>query len=314
MSRNVTAGLDGAVTDAPGERAHDGPLVVGVDGSEPSLRATDWAADEAALRGVPLRVVYACLWDRYEGAALALDIGDPTEPPPPQDLVGAAAERARARHPDLRVTADVVFEEPGYALIRAARNASALVVGTRGRSGVAGMLLGSVSLTVAAHADCPVIVLRGSHDNRATPPLHGRVVVGVGEDAKESAAVRFAAEEARRRGVPLEAVRAWRCPAHEPGGYPLMVGRPTRQYEERAVEVLEAALQDLPADVEVRPRTVEGHARRALVEASHSADLLVVGARRREGHLGLQLGSTAHAVLHHSACPVAIVPHRALDA
>ncbi|MFE3328886.1 universal stress protein [Streptomyces sp. NPDC059176] len=306
--------MNTANENAVGERALGGPLVVGVDGSEPSLRAADWASDEAALRGVPLRVVYACLWDRYEGAALARDIGEPTELPLPQDVVGAAAERVRARHPGLRVTADVVFEEPEYALVRAARNASALVVGTRGRSGLAEMLLGSVSLTVAAHADCPVIVLRGSHDNQATPPVHGRIVVGVGEDAKGSAAVRFAAEEARWRGVPLEAVRAWRCPVHEPGGYPLMLGEPTRQYEERAVEELEGALQDLPADVEVRRRTVEGHARRALVDASHSADLLVVGASRREGHLGLQLGRTAHAVLHHSACPVAIVPHREYDA
>ncbi|WP_240135667.1 universal stress protein [Streptomyces sp. MUM 178J] len=306
--------MNTADENAVAERAPGGPLVVGVDGSEPSLRAADWASDEAALRGVPLRVVYACLWDRYEGAALARDIGEPTELPLPQDVVGAVAERARARHPGLRVTADVVFEEPEYALVHAARNASALVVGARGRSGLAEMLLGSVSLTVAAHADCPVIVLRGSHDNQATPPVHGRVVVGVGEDAKESAAVRFAAEEARRRGVPLEAVRAWRCPAHAPGGYPLMLGEPTRQYEERAIEELEGALQDLPADVEVRRRAVEGHARRALVDASHSADLLVVGASRREGHLGLQLGRTAHAVLHHSACAVAIVPHRGHDA
>ncbi|MEU9383029.1 universal stress protein, partial [Streptomyces sp. NPDC048279] len=45
----------------------DLPLVVGVDGSESSLRAVDWAADEAALRGAPLRLVYASLWERYEG-------------------------------------------------------------------------------------------------------------------------------------------------------------------------------------------------------------------------------------------------------
>jgi nucleotide-binding universal stress UspA family protein len=208
------------------------------------------------------------------------------------------------------VAADVVLEEPEYALVREGRNASALVVGTRGRSGIAEMLLGSVSLAVAAHADCPVIVLRGSHDNQATPPVHGRVVVGVGDEAKEPAVVRFAVEEARRRGVPLEAVRAWRCPAHETTDHPLLAGEPARLHEERAVEELEAALQDVPADVDVRRRTVEGHARRVLVDASHTADLLVVGARRREGHFGLQLGRVAHAALHHSACPVAVVPHR----
>ncbi|QOV43856.1 universal stress protein [Streptomyces chromofuscus] len=296
------------------ERAHGGALVVGVDGSEPSLRAVDWAADEAVLHGVPLRVVYACLWERYEGAVLARDIGRATELPLAQDVVGTAAERARGRHPGLQVSAEVVFEEPEYALVREARHASALVVGTRGRSGIAETLLGSVSLAVAAHADCPVIVLRGSHDNRATPPVHGRVVVGVGENPKESAAVRYAAEESRRRGVPLEAVRAWRCPAHETTDHPLLAGEPARLHEARAVEELDAALQDLPAGVDVQRRTVEGHARRVLADASHSADLLVVGARRREGHLGLQLGRVAHAVLHHSACPVAIVPHQGHDA
>ncbi|ULR48967.1 universal stress protein [Streptomyces deccanensis] len=300
--------------NAPAERALFGPLVVGVDGSEPSLRAVDWAADEAALRGVPLRVVYACLWERYEGAALAHDIGRPPAVPLAQDVVGAAAQRARSRHPDLRVTSDVVFEEPEYALVREGRNAAALVVGTRGRSSVAEMLLGSVSLAVAAHADCPVIVLRGSHDNRATPPVHGRVVVGIGDEAKESAVVRFAAEEARRRGVPLEAVRAWRCPAHETTDHPLMAGEPARLHQRRAAEELEAALQDVPANVIVRRRTVEGHARRVLVDASHEADLLVVGARRREGLFGLQLGRVAHAALHHSACPVAVVPHQVHEA
>lgn len=297
--------------NAPAERVFSRPLVVGVDGSVPSLRAVDWAADEAALRAVPLRVVYACLWERYEGAALAQDIGKTTALPLAQDVVGVAAQRARDRHPDLEVSADVVLEEPEYALVREAMHASALVVGTRGRSGIAEMLLGSVSLAVAAHADCPVIVLRGSHDNQATPPVHGRVVVGVREDAKESAAVRFAAEEARRRGVPLEAVRAWRRPARETTDHPLLVGDAARLHEERAAEELEAALQDVPEDIEVHRRTVEGPARRVLVGASHRADLLVVGATRREGHFGLQLGRVAHTVLHHSACPVAVVPHPA---
>ncbi|MFF1298466.1 MULTISPECIES: universal stress protein [unclassified Streptomyces] len=296
------------------ERTLLAPVVVGVDGSEPSLRAVDWAADEAVLRGVPLRMVYACLWDRYEGAALARDIGRPTALPLPQDIIGAAAQRARARHPDLQVTADVVFEEPEYALFREGRDASVLVVGTRGRGGIAEMLLGSVSLAVAASADCPVIVLRGSHDNQATPPVHGRVVVGVGEEPKASTVVRFAAEEARRRGVSLEAVRAWRCPAHETTDHPLLAGEPARLYEEKAVEELEAALQDVPADVDVHRRTAEGHARRVLVDASHEADLLIVGARRREGRFGLQLGRVAHAALHHSACAVAVVPRREHEA
>ncbi|SEE06668.1 MULTISPECIES: universal stress protein [unclassified Streptomyces] len=289
----------------------DLPIVVGVDGSEPSLRAVDWAADEADLRGMPLYVVYACLWERYEGAALARELGRPTAQVLPQEITGAAVRRALERHPDLRVTSDVVFEEPEFALVRESRNASTLVVGNRGRSGLAEALLGSVGLTAAAHAHCPVVVVRGSHDKQATPSVHGRIVVGVGDSAEDSATVRFAFEEARRRGVPLEAVRAWRCPAHETTDHPLLADAPARLHQQNAEETLAKALRDAPRGLELERRTVEGHARRVLVGASYSADLLIVGAKRRTSPLGLQLGRVAHTALHHSACPVAVVPQPA---
>ncbi|MGW2650742.1 universal stress protein [Streptomyces sp. NPDC001393] len=285
------------------------PLVVGVDGSEPSLRAVDWAADEAALCGLPLRLVYASLWERYEGTSLADDVAKPSEQVMAEDIVESAARRAHSRQPDVKVTTDVLPEEPEYALVRESRAAAAMVLGSRGRSTLAEALLGSVSVTVAGHAHCPVIVLRGSHDNRVRSGAR-RIVLGVGDKPEDTAAVHFAVEEARRRGVPLEAVRAWRCPAHETTGHPLPAGEPARLHEQQAVDALAAALQEIPADVEVHRRTVEGHVRDVLLDASADADLLVVGARRREGHYGLQLGRVAHAVLHHSACPVAVVPQR----
>ncbi|MFE7323596.1 universal stress protein [Streptomyces sp. NPDC057565] len=288
----------------------DLPIVVGVDGSEPSMRAVDWAADEAALRGASLRLVYASLWERYEGTSLAQDLDKPDEQVRAEDIVATAARRAHSRRPDVEVTTDVLPEEPEYALVRESRTAAALVLGSRGRSSLAEALLGSVGVTVVGHAYCPVIVVRGSHDNRVRTGAR-RIVLGVGEKPADAAAVRFAVEEAKRRGVPLEAVRAWRCPAHETTDHPLMAGEPARLHKERAMEELGAALQDVPADAEVHRRTVEGHARRVLIDASADAGLLVVGARRREGHFGLQLGGVAHAVLHHSACPVAVVPQRA---
>ncbi|MGY1499601.1 universal stress protein [Streptomyces sp. QTS52] len=288
----------------------DLPIVVGVDGSEPSLRAVDWAADEAVLHGLPLRVVYASLWERYEGTSLAQGVGKPSEQVLAEDIVATAALRARRRRPDLKVSTDVLPEEPEYALVRESRGATLLVTGSRGRSGLAEALLGSVSLTAAGHAQCPMIVIRGNHDNQARTATHGRVVVGVGEKPAGSAAVRFAFEEARRRGVPLDAVRAWRWPAHESTDHPLLTGEPARLHEQQAVETLETALQDAPTDVESHRRTAEGHTRTVLVDASRDADLLVIGARRRPGHHGLQLGRVTHGVLHHSACPVVIVPER----
>jgi nucleotide-binding universal stress UspA family protein len=287
--------------------AVDLPLVVGVDGSEPSLRAVDWAADEAVLRGVPLRLVYASLWERYEGTSPAQDVGRPSEQVMAEDIVAAAARRAARRQAGVKVSTDVLPEEPEYALVRESREASALVMGTRGRTGMVEMLLGSVSLAVAAHADCPVIVLRGAQDQRGGPETHGRIVVGVAEGPAGSAAVRFAAAEAELRGVPLEAVRAWRHPAHPAGG------ESARLHEERAAETLEAAVSEAAEQhpgVDLRRRTVEGHARRVLLDVSRDAGLLVVGAQRTQGAFALQLGRVTHGVLHHAACPVAVVPHR----
>jgi nucleotide-binding universal stress UspA family protein len=295
------------------------PLVVGVDGSEPSLRAVDWAADEAALRGVPLRLVYASLWERTEGAALAEGLGRSSEQGQADKIVEAAAARAHRREVDLKISTDVLAEGPVPVLLREARNACMVVVGSRGRSGIVEMLLGSVSLAVAARADCPVIVLRGGHDHQtaagagagAGAGMRKRVVLGVGEEPHSSAAMRFAFQEAWERRVALEAVRAWRCPAHETTDHPLLAGEPAHYHERRATETLEAALGDAVADhpsVELHRRVVEGAAHKVLLDASADAGLLVVGADRRHGHIGLQLGRVAHAVLHHSACPVAVVP------
>ncbi|MEU5591824.1 universal stress protein [Streptomyces sp. NPDC020298] len=286
----------------------DIPIVVGVDGSEPSLRAVDWVADEAALRKSALRLVYASPWERHEGALLAQDLGAPSEEAMAEDIVGTAERHAHRRRPGVKVTTDVLPEEPEYALVRESRTALAMVLGCRGRSGVTEALLGSVGVTLAGRAHCPVIVLRGSHDNQARCGARGRIVLGVGEKPVGSAAVRFAAEEALLRGVPLVALRAWRGTVHATTGHPPIMGEPAHLQERQAVEVLEEALRDAPAGLRVQRRTVEGLARDALLAASHEAALLVVGARRRPGHFGLQLGRVAHSVIHHAACAVAVVP------
>lgn len=286
----------------------DLPIVVGVDGSEAGLRAVDWAADEASLRGLPLRLVYASLWERYEGEALAEDLDKPSEQVRAEDIVAAAARRAARRRADVKISTEVLPEEAEYTLVHESRGAALLVTGTRGRGGLAEALLGSVSLTVAGHAHCPMIVVRGDQDDRARPGQHDRVVVGAGDTSAASETMRFAFEEARRRGAVLEAVRAWRCPAYETTDHPQLAGEPARLHEQHAVDALEAALKEAPDDVVVRRRTVEGHARTVLVGASRDADLLIIGARRRPRHFGLQLGRVAHGVLLHSDCPVAVVP------
>ncbi|MEV0241508.1 universal stress protein [Streptomyces sp. NPDC050674] len=287
------------------------PIVVGVDGSESSLQAVDWAVDEAELHAVPLHVVYASLWQRYERAVFPTSPGR-TEQILTDVLVVTAAKRAGRRCPGMTITTEVVPAGPVPVLLHAAHKASALVLGSRGRGSTAELLLGSVSLAVAGRADGPVIVVRGVQDDPVAARLHGRrVVLGVPEEPDGSAAVRFAFREADRRGVPLEAVRAWHPHAYETTDHALVPGEPAEVHRRRAVEAWETALRAPAAefpDVEVRQRIVEGRARTALLDASAHAALLVIGAQRPGGRLGPHTGRVTHAVLHHAACPVGVVP------
>ncbi|MGX4695321.1 universal stress protein [Streptomyces sp. JNUCC 63] len=285
------------------------PLVVGVDGSDSSLTAVDWAVDEAARHGLPLHLVHASLWEIYEGAQPSFSTDRPAEEVMAEHIVASCVERARRRNPEVKVTSKALPEDAVSALLRAGPEASALVTGSRGRGEIAGMLLGSVSLAVAARAVCPVIVIRGAEPNRRG--AFGRIVVGIGDATGGAAAVRFAVREAEVRGCALMAVRAWRNPSQEPVDHMLIADDAARLREERAATGLDDALREAIREspqVDVHRRPVEGPAHRVLLKASAEADLVVVGAQRRHGHFGLQLGRVAHALLHHSDCPVAVVP------
>ncbi|SNX56043.1 nucleotide-binding universal stress UspA family protein [Streptomyces sp. TLI_55] len=287
------------------------PLVVGVDGSEPSLLAVDWAVDEAARHGLPLRLVYASLWERYEGALPSTSPDRPSEQVRADNIVADAADRAGRRNPEVKVSTEVIADEAAEALLREGYGASALVTGNRGRGELQGLLLGSVGLIVAARAHCPVIVVRG--DRAGREGAHERILLGAGEPATSGEAVRFAFREAEARRCTLDVVRAWRCPEYETADHPLLSGHPAHEHSEQASALLDAVLHDAASDhpgVPVRRATVEGPARKVLLNRSAAADLVIIGARRRTGNFGLQLGRVGHTLLHHADCPVAIVPQQ----
>lgn len=140
----------------------DGPVVVGVDGSPMSEAAVAFAFAEASLRGAGLVAVHAWI----EPLADTLLQGHP-EPP--------GAERARQwaretlaerlagwqeKYPEVRVSRDVAHDRPSWALLRHAKGARLMVVGSRGRGGFAGLLLGSTSQHLLHHAPCPVAIVR----------------------------------------------------------------------------------------------------------------------------------------------------------
>ncbi|MGW6530355.1 universal stress protein [Streptomyces venezuelae] len=285
----------------------DKPLIVGVDGSDPSLLALDWAVDKAAAYGVPLRVVHASRWEWYEGHTPSFDINRSSVQVLSEHIVASAVERARSRAPSVQVTGEVLPEDPSYALVRVGAEAGAVVVGSRGHGELAELLLGSVSLSVASRSTVPVIVVRG--EAKSVTGGFRTVVLGV-DDARESArAVEFAFQEALTAHASLTVLHAWRCPAREVPELPMA---DHEDHQDRAEEQVELAVREAMTahpEVTVRRRAVEGHARTELLDAAREADLLVVGARRRQGHVGMQLGPVNHAVLHHAACPVAVVPH-----
>ncbi|MFG2512271.1 universal stress protein [Streptomyces sp. NPDC048584] len=286
------------------------PLVVGVDGSDPSLAALDWAVDEAARHELPLRLVHSSLWERYEGRAPSFARERPAGTVLAQHIVASAVERARLRRPQAKVTGDLIPEDPVSALLSAGQEARSLVVGSRGRGELTALTLGSVGLAVAARAVCPVVVVRGGERNREG--AYGRVVVGVGDLPHCLGTVRFAFHEAGVRGAALHAVRAWRRPASEDAAT-RSPDDSTSAHQERASanldEALLQAVRERP-DADVIRTPVEGPPHQVLLEASADADLVVVGALRRHGHPGLQLGRVAHTLLHHAPCPVAVVPQR----
>ncbi|WP_240134637.1 universal stress protein [Streptomyces sp. MUM 178J] len=292
------------------------PLVVGVDGSGPSLDALDWAVDEAILHRAPLRIVHASSRERFEGRQPSFDVRRGAGRTLTENIAAVALERARQRAGDIsktEVTSEIAGEEAADALVRRSRDALAVVVGSRGRGELAGLLLGSTGLWVAAHAESPVFVVRGERPRDADRAGDGVVTVGVGAPEEAAAALDFALSEAELRGTAVRVVHAWQTPSLDLADHPEFAdaetGRRRAAEETRLEDALTSAGRRRPGVVLERS-TVEGHARDALLRAAADAALLVVGARRRGGHVGMQLGPVNHAVLHHADCAVALVPHR----
>ncbi|WKU48776.1 universal stress protein [Streptomyces sp. VNUA116] len=286
------------------------PVVVGVDGSDGSLAALDWAVEEAARFGLPLRVVYASLWERYEGAVPSFTGERPAEEVAAQHIVASSEQRARQLSPDLQVNAVTLPDDAVAALMEESRSAVVLVTGSSGRGAVKELLLGSVSLAVAGRADCPVVVVRG--EERNVKGVSNRIVVGVGEADEAATAVRFALREAEARGCELQAVRAWRSP-RQPADPLVVLESAAHAYEEQAAAVLDEVLEEAVAEhpkVSVERTVREGPAHRVLLGPAADAGLLVLGATRRQDGFGLHLGRVSHTALHRAACPVAVVPHR----
>ncbi|GAA2753907.1 universal stress protein [Amnibacterium kyonggiense] len=281
-------------------------VVVGVDGSRDSiaaLRAGEWAA---AIHGGTL--VAVCAWTVPTAVPEALLITPDLEIAARDVLHDALVH---AFHGRCSVPVDTVVRggRPASVLVEQAADAVLVVVGSRGLGGFTGLLMGSVSMGVAAHANCPVLVM---HDGDVPPAVEdgvigGRVVVGDGGSAEGAAVIRTAAVAAARMRAELDVLAGWEDTTVFVDPRVDFRARLRTEAMDRAARDVAAAFPDgRPPRLHVDVR--EGPAARVLVEASRSAALVVVGRSSRREFAGALLGSVALAVAEHASSPVLVVP------
>ncbi|WP_042424215.1 universal stress protein [Streptacidiphilus anmyonensis] len=281
------------------------PLIVGVDGSDASLAAAEWAGREAAATGRNLRLVHV----RPEGLWILAgdERAEEAELQALHAMTGLAAELRRV-HPGLRVDIEPVTGPVDLMLLRSAdADGGTLVLGTRGSGGFQALMLGSAAQSVAARSQRPVVLV----PSRAAAAEPGyRVVVGVDPGCDCRPVLDFGLGYAQDHGVVLRAVHAWQPPLLWGAG-PVQPGEAERRELERhhAValhDAVTAAHHRFPA-AETTTAELAGDPAAVLVEEAEKASLLVVGRRRHRPVSAL--GPVVHAVLHHAPCPVAVVPH-----
>ena len=281
-------------------------IVAGVDASDNAARAAAWAAREAADQGLPLHLVHALDLPGTTGMAVEPPEFAASQARAGRELLDRLAADLRDRHPGLTVSTEISELGAAETLVVLSGAARLVVTGTRGHGGFAGLLLGSVSHSLAAHSQCPVVVVRGEEP---AAPL-GEIVVGV-EYGEAEAPIRFAYETAATVGASVTLVRAW-WPFASYTGYSRYAAAPDldgiQSAEEADVADLVKAIREEFPHVDTTVHVVQGHPVPTLATAALGSRLLVVGAHRRRGPLSVGIGYVNQGLLAHSSAPVAIIP------
>ncbi|MEU6674396.1 universal stress protein [Streptomyces sp. NPDC046925] len=275
-------------------------ITAGVDGSPESLDAARWAAREALRRNLPLHLVHA-------GDPPA-DRGRLPDDDVPARRESGALDRAVLHladtHPTLGILDEEVTGPPVGALLAAARSSALLVVGSRGAGALSRVLVGSVALAVAARASCPVALVRAgsrTEDTGSAAGPDGPVVLGLDLARAGDELLEYAFDAAASREVPLHVVHVWTAPLI-PSADAI---DPMPEKERRLAAELAPWRHKFPG-IQVTGRLVHGLAGHHVVKAAEGAGLLVIG---RRVPVGPRLGRTTHAAIHHTRCPVVVVPH-----
>ncbi|MEG8183226.1 universal stress protein [Nocardia terpenica] len=287
-------------------------IVVGVDGSDASERALDWAVALAAEHRRVVRVVHGLGLDRVSRVFGRYAVWVPpvlcAARVRAETLVERCARRARDAAPGVRVDTEVSAEGPAALLRRLSGSAYLTVLGAAGTNGLR-THLGTTLLAVTAHGFGSIAVVRTDSETDVVRGV-GPVVVGVDGSAVSEAALGAAFEESSQRGAELVAVHVWNdANFGEFAGDPyLLFLVPDIEVNEHAVlaERL-AGWQEKYPEVTVTRSVATSSPAGVLRKWSESAQLVVVGSRGRGGFRGLLLGSTSNSLVQHACCPIMIV-------
>jgi nucleotide-binding universal stress UspA family protein len=285
-----------------------GSVVVGVDGSPGSDIAVIWAATHAEAQRRPLAIVHGA------GVPGVTDLGsDHVTARQSLRMAGrrvtdAALGLAQRTSPGLVITVHLALRDPRDLLPTMAGEGSLLVLGARGHSAVAALLLGSVSSALSALAPGPVVIARALPGGKDDPSMP--VVVGVDGSEASCGAVRLAFETASWEHRPLEVVHALgEVPVYAYGD--VLTDEQTRALRaerERVVAESLAGFAEKFPDVPVRTTLAMRSPAGALRIASETAYAVFVGTRGRGPVARRLLGSVSRSLVEHARCTVAVVP------
>ncbi|GGY49330.1 universal stress protein [Streptomyces anulatus] len=285
---------------------NDLPVIAAVDGSTHSRQALDWATHEAVRRGLPLLIVHV--------RPLTRQVDEETGRREAEALLAESVRRSAAIAPELRPSTLAPLDFPSAALVSLGRDASMIVVGSRGLGGFRSLMVGSNSLATASMASCPVVVVQedrpeGDDDRAGDAGAFTDIVAGVAADESSEAVLEFAfATAASRPGARLRIVHGWTMFSSMLAGGPVLDRQEAAGSAARTLAELTSGWHEKYPQVEIVREPVNGSASRTLVTASATAALTVVGRRKGGESLGLGLSPVAQTAVTHALGPVAVVP------
>ena len=292
-------------------------VLVGVDGSDASFGAIDWAVKEAAQLGWGVRLVCAYSLPAFSATSMDGGYGVMDES---QLVAGSESVMAQAvKHAgtEVPVTTEVIAGDPTHVLAEMSKSASMVVIGKHKGSGLANRLLGAVSSSLPPLAHCSTVVVPHRGETKPLRMPLKRIVVGVDNSDSAKGALRRAMREARIWDAELTAFSAVAI-IQGAGAFAFMP--PATDHDEILASVREGldvtvaqALEESGSSITIRRHALDGNAAALLTEFSTAVDLVVEGTRGRGGFAGLLLGSTSQAVMSHASCPVMVVPSRVKD-